>query len=794
MKIFNRSTLLLVLILYHFTIFSQIQKYSRVRILTDQKGITDLANSGVTLDCGIVRNDSSVTGEFSEYELGIIKEKGFKYEILIEDMTLYYQKRNEGIGETEQKKTKDHTGKDGKYYDTPENFALGSMGGFFTYDEINTRLEELSQLFPDLVTARQQIGTGTSIEGRPLYFVKISDNPDFDDPEEPDVLIDALHHAREPAGMQQLFFYIYYLLENYETDADIKFIIDNTEIFFIPCVNPDGYLYNETIEPSGGGMWRKNRRNNGSSYGVDLNRNYSYAWGYPGTDTNPNSGSYAGTSEFSEPETQLMKKFAETHKFETGITNHTYGNMLIYPWCYTITNYQTPHHSIFIEYAQMLTAENGFEYGTPYQVLGYYCTGVSIDWMYGEQDTKNMMMSLATEAGSQSDGNWPQTNRIEDICRDFMSMNLPITLLSHQAFVNDNSPSLISDQTGDFEFTIERVSAEPKTFTVEIIPIDSYIQEIGDPVVFSSLTEFVEQTGQISYTLDPSIQNGQEFSFLLSFTDGEYVIRRTITKTYGQTVIVIDDEGNNMDNWTSAEWDVTNEDYHSPSSSITDSPGQYYGNYVTSSITLNYAIDLINSIFAGLSFWAIWNIEENYDYVQLSISTDYGNTWTSLAGNYTTTGSTYQDQGMPLYDGIQNDWVNEEINLQDYLGEIVQFRFELVTDQSVTRDGFYFDDFIIEKMDITTNNEQINNIIPHSGIYPNPVRDYAYITYTLPEGTEYSEIIILNATGQVITNKSINIDDKYIRIDMKKISEGMYYYKIIIDNSYSSSGKFVLVR
>jgi hypothetical protein len=46
--------------------------------------------------------------------------------------------------------------------------------------------------------------------------------------------------------------------------------VNEREIYFVPCVNPDGYVYNQQIAPSGGGMWRKNRRNNGGwSFGVD---------------------------------------------------------------------------------------------------------------------------------------------------------------------------------------------------------------------------------------------------------------------------------------------------------------------------------------------------------------------------------------------------------------------------------------------------------------------------------------------------------------------------------------------
>ncbi len=54
-----------------------------------------------------------------------------------------------------------------------------------------------------------------------------------------------------------------YLLENYASDPWVTHLVDNRQQWFIPVLNPDGYVYNETIEPEGGGMHRKNRFPNG---------------------------------------------------------------------------------------------------------------------------------------------------------------------------------------------------------------------------------------------------------------------------------------------------------------------------------------------------------------------------------------------------------------------------------------------------------------------------------------------------------------------------------------------------
>lgn len=136
-------------------------------------------------------------------------------------------------------------------------FGFGSMGGFYTLAEVLTELDNMKVLFPNLITTKVSIGN--TIESRPMYMVKISDNPDIDE-NEPEVLYTALHHAREPQSMMQMIYFMYYLLENYNSNPSVQYLVNNRELFFIPVVNPDGYEYNRSTYPTGGGMWRKNRK------------------------------------------------------------------------------------------------------------------------------------------------------------------------------------------------------------------------------------------------------------------------------------------------------------------------------------------------------------------------------------------------------------------------------------------------------------------------------------------------------------------------------------------------------
>ena len=151
--------------------------------------------------------------------------------------------------------------------EVPSNFNLGTMGGYLTYDEMLAELDAMHTQYPNLVTQKSPISSFQTYENRPIYHVRISDNPDVNESGEPNILYTAIHHAREPMSLVQTIFYMWYLLENYGTNDEVTYLVDHTQMFFVPCLKPDGYIYNELTNPNGGGMWRKNRRN---GYGIDL--------------------------------------------------------------------------------------------------------------------------------------------------------------------------------------------------------------------------------------------------------------------------------------------------------------------------------------------------------------------------------------------------------------------------------------------------------------------------------------------------------------------------------------------
>ena len=83
------------LIIFSGILFSQQEKYSRVRIFTDDFGLRKLAQAGIAVDHGNYRKGVFFESDFSETEIRKIQSIGLNYEIKIEDVSLFYQMQND---------------------------------------------------------------------------------------------------------------------------------------------------------------------------------------------------------------------------------------------------------------------------------------------------------------------------------------------------------------------------------------------------------------------------------------------------------------------------------------------------------------------------------------------------------------------------------------------------------------------------------------------------------------------------------------------------------------------------
>ena len=323
----------------------------------------------------------------TDAEQELLRQRGFVFEVEIEDLASFYEERAR--------------------LDRGRN-SVGSMGGFRTLAEIYQEMDRLAAAHPALVSPRFSIGQ--SIQGRDIYAQRISITPAQHDPAKPVAWYDAIHHAREPMSGESLLQFANYLATNYGVDDDVTRIVETRNVLFVPCVNPDGYEYNRQTNPNGGGLWRKNRR---GGYGVDLNRNYDYEWGsqWNGSSGNQGSETYRGSAPFSEPETQAIRDLLAVQTPAMSVSAHTYSDLWIYPWGYSTV--YTSENQQFRNWSEEQTAENGWVYGTAWEVL-YTANGVSDDYHYGEHGT----YAFTPEIGNSGDGFWPNPSRIPALTAD----------------------------------------------------------------------------------------------------------------------------------------------------------------------------------------------------------------------------------------------------------------------------------------------------------------------------------------------------------------------------------------
>jgi len=302
---------------------------------------------------------------------------------------------------------------------------------YFTYLEMTDLLHALQENYSDIMLLES---IGTTYEGRNIWMVKLSDNVNEDE-NEPGVLLMGAHHGNEKPSFEVVIFFIRHMLENYgkeNTDDDedgqinedlidgldndgdglvdedpsedrVRNVIDNTKIFLIPMVNPDGVEY---IDSRNDG-WRKNRapkEGQTDNIGVDLNRNYAYKWElynvFPALygdlwTSNPESWNYRGEQPFSENETTAVKNFVESENINLSLSYHSYGEFIIYPWMHT--SQYTPDEDLFISVGEGIASISKYDFykgkGTLIPWPGG-TIGTSENWLYGERNILSFTIEL----------------------------------------------------------------------------------------------------------------------------------------------------------------------------------------------------------------------------------------------------------------------------------------------------------------------------------------------------------------------------------------------------------------
>jgi hypothetical protein len=258
--------------------------------------------------------------------------------------------------------------------------AGGLNGAYHSSLELETDLRILESAHPELAKV---VEIGESLEKRRIYALKVSGSVSLEE-NEPAILFLGCHHAREWISVEIPYLFGKYLLDHYDGSPDIRDLVDHCQVWIVPLVNPDGLEYTIHVYR----YWRKNRRMNGDgTYGVDINRNYGYEWGYDniGSSPVPASEVYRGQASFSEPETDAVRRLFLSRNFGAMITFHSFSQTIMYPWGYV--NAPTPDeaelNAIARTMSELVSAVRGtvYAYGRAAGTL-YTTNGDTADWTY----------------------------------------------------------------------------------------------------------------------------------------------------------------------------------------------------------------------------------------------------------------------------------------------------------------------------------------------------------------------------------------------------------------------------
>jgi len=309
--------------------------------------------------------------------LPALDEAGIEYTILIKDMQARIDAERAHIEAT------NAAGVHG-----PEDEGVRGLSWFASYKDyaqIQTYTSALVTMRPDLASP---ISAGTSLQGRDMFGLRITSSVGTG---KPGIIIHGLQHAREWVTGMTAVYIADRLVRTYDTDPAIHTLLDTYEVFVIPCMNPDGYVYTWTPNNR---LWRKNRRDNGDgTFGVDLNRNWGYQWGplpQGGSSGQSSSDTYRGTAGFSEPETLAMSTFITAHpNILMHVDIHSYSQLVLSAWGYT--SVLPPDAPLFDTLNAGIVGaifnSHGKTYvGGPTFTTIYPANGTSSDWTYGARN------------------------------------------------------------------------------------------------------------------------------------------------------------------------------------------------------------------------------------------------------------------------------------------------------------------------------------------------------------------------------------------------------------------------
>jgi len=275
------------------------------------------------------------------------------------------------------------------------------LGVYHTYASLTTDLQSYAAANPDIT---RLVSLGRSVQGRELWAMLITDNPNIEE-EEPEFKYISTMHGDEPVGTEMLMYLIDHLVNGYGSDSRLTALVDSTALWVVPLMNPDGLT-----------LSRRNNANN-----RDLNRSFpQFDDDFAAPLFDGGAFSYAGR----EAEVQAIMSWSAANSFVLGANMHTGALVVNYPYdddgVPSGTNAPTPDDAVIRALSRRYADTNSPMFNNPAFPGGitngaawYVATGGMQDWNYrylGCVEVTIELSNIKKPASSNLPGLW-ENNR-----------------------------------------------------------------------------------------------------------------------------------------------------------------------------------------------------------------------------------------------------------------------------------------------------------------------------------------------------------------------------------------------
>lgn len=357
--------------------------------------------------------------------------------------------------------------------------ALRGLGVYHSYAGVTAELQGYAGSYPSITRLRS---LGKSVQGRDLWALLITDNPTVDE-EEPEFKYVSTMHGDEPVGTEMCLYFIDYLLTNYGSDSRVTNLVNDTAIWIVPVMNPDGLDLGTRANADG----------------YDLNRSF------PAFPTDYAQTIFTGGPDYRglEPEVRHLMYFAYHNSFALSANFHTGAVVASYAYDDDVgvpdmVPAPTPDNPLYVALATTYAMNNPPMYANnapPFQngiVNGndwFKVVGGMQDWMYRFMGMDEITVELSVpKRPSQS------------LLPQYWNENRE-SMLSYLEWVHRGVRGLVTDaDTGDPLFAYVRVVGNDQpVFTdpdvgdyYRVLPAGTYDLEFTaytyQPVVVNNVT------------------------------------------------------------------------------------------------------------------------------------------------------------------------------------------------------------------------------------------------------------------------------------------------------------------